>query len=188
MPDQPDKGTAAEQTSAGAAPGAADQPKINIHAQYIKDFSFENPLGPEGAAAITDNPDVKIEISTNARLLREGIHEVTLFIRGEARAGDTTLFIAELTYGGVFELENVPQESLGPALLIEGARMLFPFARNIVADATRDGGFPPLMINPIDFAALYREQHMTAKDDAGQGDAGQDDAGQDAAGQGGGTD
>lgn len=168
MPDQPDAGTAAQQTGAGAAADAADQPKINIHAQYIKDFSFENPLGPDGVSAITDNPDVKIEISTNARPLKEGTHEVTLFIRGEARSGDTTLFIAELTYGGVFELENVPEESLGPALLIEGARMLFPFARNIVADATRDGGFPPLMINPIDFAALYREQHMAPADKAEQ--------------------
>ncbi len=168
MPDQPDAGTAAQQTPGGPAADEADQPKINIHAQYIKDFSFENPLGPDAVSAIADNPDVKIEISTNARPVREGTHEVTLFIRGEARAGDTVLFIAELTYGGVFELENVPQESLAPALLIEGARMLFPFARNIVADATRDGGFPPLMINPIDFVALYRDQHMVQADNAGQ--------------------
>ncbi len=168
MPDQPDAGNAAQQTSAGSAADATEQPKINILAQYIKDLSFENPLGPDAISAMTDNPDVKIEISTNARPLQEGTHEVTLFIRGEARAGDTTLFIAELTYGGVFELENVPQESLGAALLIEGARMLFPFARNIVADATRDGGFPPLMINPIDFVALYRDQHMVQADNAGQ--------------------
>lgn len=167
MPDQPDAGTADQPTPAGSPVDEADQPKINIHAQYIKDFSFENPLGPDAISAIADNPDVKIEISTNARPLQEGTHEVTLFIRGEARAGDTALFIAELTYGGVFEMENVPQESLGPALLIEGARMLFPFARNIVADATRDGGFPPLMINPIDFVALYREQHMAQAGEAG---------------------
>jgi preprotein translocase subunit SecB len=168
QPDQPDAGNAAQQTSTGLAADEVDQPKINILAQYIKDFSFENPLGPDAISAIADNPDVKIEISTNARPLKEGTHEVTLFIRGEARAGDTTLFIAELTYGGVFELKNVPQESLGPALLIEGARMLFPFARNIVADATRDGGFPPLMINPIDFVSLYREQHMTQADNDGK--------------------
>lgn len=172
-PDTQDEESGAQQPEGGSEMDEAAQPKINIQAQYIKDLSFENPLGPEAVAAITQNPDVKVEISTNARPLAEGAHEVTLFIRGEAKTDDATLFIAELTYGGVFVLENVPQESLAPALLIEGARMLFPFARNIVADATRDGGFPPLMINPIDFVALYRDQHV-AKSEAQSGNTEQD--------------
>lgn len=160
MPDQPEGGATAQPSPAAPDEAAAQQPRINIQAQYIKDLSFENPLGPEAVSKISQNPEVKIEVNTNTRPLEGGSHEVTLFIRGEAKAGETTLFIAELTYGGIFQLENVPAETVAPALLIEGARMLFPFARNIVADATRDGGFPPLMINPLDFVALYRDQHM----------------------------
>lgn len=166
MPDLPDNEPGEGQPPAAPEDGGPLPPRINIQAQYIKDFSFENPLGPDAVAAITQNPDVKVEISTNTRPLPKGGHEVTLFIRGEATTGDTTLFIAELTYGGVFILENVPEDAVAPALLIEGARMLFPFARNIVADATRDGGFPPLMINPLDFVALYRDQHMAQKANA----------------------
>lgn len=163
MADQPEE-TAGEESSPSESETGDAQPRINIVAQYIKDLSFENPLGADAVSAIAQNPNVKVEINTNARPLNEGSHEVTVFIRGEATTGETTLFIVELTYGGIFQLENVPQESLGAALLIEGARMLFPFARNIVADATRDGGFPPLMINPIDFVALYRDQHMARQD------------------------
>ncbi|MHA1108016.1 MAG: protein-export chaperone SecB [Alphaproteobacteria bacterium] len=163
MADQSDEATG-DELSQNELEEASGQPRINVLNQYIKDFSFENPLGPDAATAIAQNPDVKVEINTNARPLENDTHEVTLFIRGEATSGDTVLFIAELTYGGVFHLENVPEESLGAALLIEGARLLFPFARNIVADSTRDGGFPPLMINPIDFVALYRDQHMKANE------------------------
>ena len=150
-----------------ATDDAADMqgdPRINIHAQYTKDLSFENPLGPNAQAAAQMNPEVSVEIHANARPLAEGGHEVTLFIRGEAKNKDATLFIVELTYGAVFTLENVPEDTVAPALLIEGARLLFPFARNIVADATLDGGFPPLLINPVDFAQLYQERHMNAAD------------------------
>ncbi len=146
----------------GAATGEQGEPKINIHTQYVKDLSFENPLGANAQAAVQMNPDVSVEIHTNARPLPDEGHEVSLFIRGEAKNGETTLFIVELTYAALFTLENVPEDMVATALLIEGARLLFPFARNIVADATRDGGFPPLLINPIDFAQLYQEQHMDA--------------------------
>ena len=151
-----------------AADGPGD-PRINIHAQYTKDLSFENPLGPNSQGAAQMNPEVSVEIHTKARPLPEGGHEVTLFIRGEAKNKDATLFIVELTYGAVFTLENVPEDTVGPALLIEGARLLFPFARNIVADATRDGGFPPLLINPVNFVQLYQERHVGAAD--GEADA-----------------
>ena len=146
------------------------EPKINIHAQYVKDLSFENPLGANAQAAVQMSPDVSVEIHTNARTLPEDGHEVSLFIRGEAKNGETTLFIVELTYAALFTLENVPEDTIAPALLIEGARLLFPFARNIVADATRDGGFPPLLINPIDFAQLYQKQHMDAAGPGTEGD------------------
>ncbi|MEE8334005.1 MAG: protein-export chaperone SecB [Alphaproteobacteria bacterium] len=150
-------------------------PQIGIEAQYIKDLSFENPLGPNAAAAIQTNPEVSVEVTTSARPLEGERYEVTLLIRGEARAADSTVFILELTYGGVFTLANVPDDAISPILMIEGARLLFPFARNIVADISRDGGFPPLFINPIDFVELYQQQHMTG--DNGDNGAAPDDSG-----------
>jgi len=162
MADQPNP------AQPGAEPGADAQaaPRISIESQYIKDLSFENPQGPNGQAAIAQNPEVSIEVNTNARPLGEqngvGRFEVTLLMRGEAKLKDSSVFIIELTYGGVISLANVPNEAIGPVLLIEGARMLFPFARNIIAEVTRDGGFPPLFIQPIDFVALYRDQQARA--------------------------
>jgi len=147
---------------AGAAESVATQlaPQLGIESQYIKDLSFENPLGPNAAAALRKQPQVEVELSTAARELSEGRYEVTIMVRGQAKVDNSAVFIAELTYGGVFSLQNVPSNAIKPVLLIEGPRMLFPFARNIVAEVTRDGGFPPLLINPIDFVQLYREQHM----------------------------
>ena len=135
--------------------------KVVVEAQYIKDLSFENPLGPESArAAIRGNPDINVEVTSNAHGLGDDRYEVTLFIRGEAKAGDQTVFIIEVTYGGAFNLAGVPQEAIAPLLLVEGAQLLFPFVRNIVAEVTSSGGYPPLMIAPMDFVALFREQHM----------------------------
>lgn len=158
MADEPD-------ASNGAAPDDDEliSPQIGIEAQYIKDLSFENPLGPDAAAAIQTNPEVSIEVTTSARPLDGNRYEVILLIRGEARAADSVVFILELTYGGVLTLSNVPEDAIGPILMIEGARLLFPFARNIVADISRDGGFPPLFINPIDFVELYQQQHMASE-------------------------
>jgi len=147
---------------------AANEPRIGIEHQYIKDLSFENPLGPASANAIQNNPQVSVEVRTSARSIAEGHYEVCLMIHGRATMGDSTVFIVELTYGAVVGLVNVPDEAVQPILLIEAARMLFPFARNIVADVTRDGGFPPLFLQPIDFMQLYREQH--APDDGNGAD------------------
>ena len=157
-----------------AAEGAAAAPQIGIESQYVRDLSFENPQGPNTANAVRQGPEVSIEINTNARPLEgDGRYEVTLFIRAEAKTKEATVFICELTYGGVFVLANVPDEALSPVLLIEGPRLLFPFARSIVADATREGGVPPLLINPVDFVQLYQERHMRG---AGNGsDEGTDD-------------
>ncbi|CAN0275777.1 unnamed protein product [Discosporangium mesarthrocarpum] len=132
-----------------------------IGAQYIKDFSFENPRGIETLSAIQENPDVSVDVSTNARAIgEEGMFEVLLFIRAEAQVEDNPVFIVELTYGGVVQVGGIPEEEIKPVVLIEGPRHLFPFARSIVSNAVRDGGFPPLLINPIDFGALYVEQHV----------------------------
>ena len=141
--------------------GQMESAPFMIGAQYIKDFSFENPRGIETLSAIQENPDVSVDVSTNARAIgEEGMFEVLLFIRAEAQIEENPLFIVELTYGGVVQVGNVPEEEIKPVVLVEGPRHLFPFARSIVSNAVRDGGFPPLLINPIDFGALYVEQHV----------------------------
>jgi preprotein translocase subunit SecB len=134
-----------------------DLPPIMIGAQYIKDLSFENPQGPEVLVSMSDSPQVNIDVNTSARALAEDVYEVALFVRGEAKSDDKTVFIVELTYGGIITLNDVPEENVQPLLLIEAPRHLFPFARGIVANVTRDGGFPPLLINPMDFVSLYNE-------------------------------
>ncbi len=145
--------------SNGAGEDEAAQAPLMIGAQYIKDLSFENPLGAETAAGLSENPSVSVEVNTSARPIAEDAFEVSLFIRGEAAAAEKTVFIIELTYGGIVVVGAAPEEDIRPLVLIEGPRHLFPFARAVVANTTRDGGFPPLMIGPIDFAALYFENH-----------------------------
>ncbi len=136
---------------------AAEGQAIAINAQYIKDLSFEAPGSPvvflKGQSSA---PDIQINVDVQAGSLQDKIFEVVLNIHAECKIDDKIAFIVELSYGGLFSL-NLPEETRKPALLIECPRLLFPFARNIVADVTRDGGFPPLMMNPLDFAAMYRD-------------------------------
>jgi preprotein translocase subunit SecB len=117
---------------------------------------------------LQNQPQVEVEVTTSARTMSEGQYEVCLIVRGQASADDATFFIVELTYGGVITLANVPEEAIEPVLLIEGARLLFPFARNIVAEVTRDGGFPPLFLAPIDFVQLYQQQHLGEQEDGAE--------------------
>jgi len=144
--------------------GEMESVPFMIGAQYIKDFSFENPRGIETLSSIQQNPDVNVDVSTNARAIgEEGMFEVLLFIRAEAQVDDSPVFIVELTYGGVVQVTGVPEEEVKPIVLIEGPRHLFPFARSIVSNAVRDGGFPPLLINPIDFSTLFVQQHVDSE-------------------------
>ena len=143
-------------TENGAAEGEA--PSMNVLAQYIKDLSFENPHAPHSLRPRDKQPEINININVNANPLSETDFEVELKLEAAAGADADTMFNVELTYGGVFRLENIPQEAIAPAILIECPRMLFPFARQIVADATRNGGFPPLLIDPVDFAALFQQR------------------------------
>lgn len=158
----------AESTPAGPAPGAAPSSglALTINLQYVKDLSFENPRAPHVFTPSEHQPQVQVNVDVGARQLAESAYEVTLTLNAEAKAGDQPVFMVELTYAGVFTVPALPQEQLRPLLLIECPRLLFPFARAVVAEATRDGGFPPLMINPIDFAALYRRQATTANPEA----------------------
>jgi preprotein translocase subunit SecB len=138
-------------------PGA--QPSMRILGQYLKDLSFENPHAPQSLAPQKAQPEISISINVNARNLATSDFEVELHIDAKATAeNNMVVFAAEILYAGVFRLENFPQNMLHPAVLIECPRMLFPFARQILGDATRNGGFPPLMLDPIDFAGMYQKR------------------------------
>ncbi len=129
------------------------QPRVQVMGQYIKDLSFENPGAP---GALTQRPAVDFGVDLQARRMDELHFEVELKLRANATVDSKPVFLMELVYGGLFRLENLPEEMMQQVLLIEAPHILFPFARRIVADVVRDGGMPPMMIEPIDFAALYR--------------------------------
>ncbi|WP_313523978.1 protein-export chaperone SecB [Shinella sp.] len=133
-------------------------PSLNILAQYVKDFSFENPGAPRSLQARDKAPAINISVNVNANPLSETDFDVILSLNAEAKDGDKILFNAELAYGGVFRVTGFPQEHMLPVLFIECPRLLFPFARQIISDATRNGGFPPLMIDPIDFAQMFSQR------------------------------
>lgn len=137
---------------------------LNITHQYVKDLSFENPGAPalflqppEGA------PDIAIEVNVTADQIGENLFEVNLHVEAQAKASETVLFITELDYGAIAEVGDIPEEHKQPLILIEVPRMLFPFARAIISNVTRDGGFPPLMISNVDFVDMYRRSTETAE-------------------------
>ena len=143
--------------SAGAAPGPAPQAQqLIVNAQYIKDFSFENPRAPQSLMQQTAPPNVEINVDVKAQSVAPDTFEVVLTINASAKTEADPLFLLELSYGSIVTIRNTPQELLPQFILVETPRLMFPFARNIIAEATRAGGFPPLMINPIDFAELLR--------------------------------
>src|SRR5215467_5967357 len=150
-----------------AAPGEAQQ--LIINAQYVKDLSFENPRAPQSLIQPTTQPSVDINVDVKAQNLAPDVFEVILTINATARAQDEPVFLVELAYGTIVTVKNTPPEMLAPLILIETPRIVFPFARAIIANATRDGGFPPLMINPIDFAELLRRQQTAAQTAAAPG-------------------
>ncbi|WP_454288834.1 protein-export chaperone SecB [Rhizobium arsenicireducens] len=133
-------------------------PSLNILAQYIKDLSFENPGAPRSLQSRDKAPAININVNVNANPLSDSDFDVVLALNAEAKEGDKVLFAAELIYGGVFRVTGFPQEHMLPVLFIECPRLLFPFARQIIADATRNGGFPPLLIDPIDFAQMFAQR------------------------------
>ena len=139
---------------------APPQVKMNVLAQFIRDLSFENILAQRGAGGDMQ-PDVQVQVNLDARK-RTADHQyevvMKLKIDSKAKGSGDQLFLMELDYGGVFHIENVPDEQMHPFLLIECPRMIFPFVRRIVADVTRDGGFPPLNLETIDFVTLYRNE------------------------------
>jgi len=140
------------------APAQDAQPQLNVVAQYIKDLSFENPNAPRSLMADGQQPQIGIQIKVDAAPLSETDVEVQLKLEGKAEAGGNLMFAFDLTYGGVFRIRNVPQDSMNALVLIECPRLLFPFAREIIANTVRNGGFPPLLLDPVDFVGLYRQR------------------------------
>src|SRR3569833_1211630 len=132
-------------------------PQLNVVAQYIKDFSFENPNAPKSLVG-GEQPQIGIQINVNAAPISDTDIEVVLQLSGKAETGGSLMFSFDLAFGGVFRIRNVPQESMNAAVLIECPRLLFPFAREIIATTVRNGGFPPLLLDPVDFVALYRQK------------------------------
>ncbi|MFZ1814861.1 MAG: protein-export chaperone SecB [Rhizobiaceae bacterium] len=145
-------------TEAGAGAQQQNGPMLSVLAQYVKDFSFENPHAPNSLRPRQTSPEINININVGANAMSQTEFEVTLKLDAKALAEKELVFNVELTYAGIFRLQGLPQEAMQPALLIECPRLLFPFARQIVSDATRNGGFPPLMIDPVDFARLYQSK------------------------------
>jgi preprotein translocase subunit SecB len=157
-------------------PAAQPIPPLVVNIQYVKDLSFEVPGAPQIYTQLKAQPQVSINLDVQARRVQEGqnIYEVAIVIRaeahdtaaaqtnGEAAPPPPTVFVAELTYAGVFTLNGLPDNAIEPVLLVECPRILFPFARNILSDVTRDGGFPPVLLQPIDFVALWQSRRNQA--------------------------
>ncbi len=155
----------------GAANGSvpdSDNPqrRISVNAQYIKDLSFENPNAPNSFFKGDKPPQINVNVNVGASNVGENAFEVVLHMGVESKRDDIAIFIMELAYAGVFTLSSVPEEDLEQILLIFCPGVLFPFARRIIADATQDGGFPPLLVDPIDFSHLYAQRAAESKESA----------------------
>jgi preprotein translocase subunit SecB len=144
------------------ANGADTAPQVGLISQYIKDLSFENPNAP-GVYQLQSQPQIDVQFGISANAVNEELHEVVLKIDVKAVAEDKTVFIVDLSYAALFGMRNMPEDQIQPFLLAEGPRLIFPFARRVLADAVRDGGFAPLVLEPIDFGGLYMQQAEAAK-------------------------
>jgi preprotein translocase subunit SecB len=157
--------TSMSTTNGGPEPQTA-MPQVGVLAQYVKDFSFENPHAPRSLAPSSQQPGINIQINVDATPMTETDFEVTLRLEGKAESQGLVLYSFELVFSGVFRIVNVPADSLQPFVMIECPRLLFPFAREIISTAVRNGGFPPLLLNPIDFVDLYRQRLAASQNQA----------------------
>ena len=147
----------ADDTQGAAAPQPGNAPSMNLVGQYIRDLSFENPGAPGTLLGGGANPAFNVSISVGVKKQNDEIYAVELTLNAKANREDVVLFNVELVYGGVFRLKNVPENQLSQLLMIECPRLIFPFARQVLASVTQQGGFPPLMMEPVDFSAIYRQ-------------------------------
>jgi preprotein translocase subunit SecB len=149
----------------GVQPGqpGADAPQVAALAQYVKDLSVENPSAP-AVYQWNEQPQLDVQFNINVNKVADEVHEVILKIDASARSASGVHFVIDLSYGGIFALRNLPEGAIPPFLLVEAPRLLFPFARQVIAAATSEAGFPPLMLDPIDFAGIYMAQTQAAQD------------------------
>ncbi|MCA6287413.1 protein-export chaperone SecB [Phenylobacterium sp.] len=150
-------------SDADTPPAAPAEPGIRILAQFVRDLSFENPRAPDILRSGGAQPQIDMGVEMNARGREDGLFEVDLKLSARAARDDGPFFVVELVYGGLFAIDGVPPENLEPVLLVECPRFLFPFARRIIADVTADGSFPPFMLDPIDFGAVYMARKAEAE-------------------------
>jgi preprotein translocase subunit SecB len=154
-----DQTTPTPDTAAAPAEGQkAEQPRLVLHSQFLQDMSFENQNGSQSFTKGDLSPQVKLNMNVDSRKLGESTYEVALKITGDADQDGERCFLVEVDYRGVFSLTGADENVVHPVLMVEGPRTIFPFARRIVADAVRDGGFPPLMLEPVDFLSVFRQR------------------------------
>ncbi len=164
-----------EGSGASESGPAADQFPITVNAQYVKDFSFEAPGLPKALSELTQPPGVDVKVDIKVRRMEDPTWDVELHIGGVAknRSTDEVIFVVELVYSGLFTLNAVPEHAVRPVLLIECPRLLFPFARGLIATVTREAGVPPMLISPVDFHDLYRRHIEQSRNEAEPGEAGE---------------
>jgi len=141
-----------------AAGNQAQLPQLNVLGQYVKDFSFENPNAPRSLAPSQEQPQLNVQINVGVNQLAATDYEVTLKLEGKAESQGMVLFVFDLTFSGMFRIVNIPQEHVQPMVMIECPRLLFPFAREIIATAVRNGGYAPFLLDPVDFVSLYHQR------------------------------
>ncbi len=146
----------------GSSGSGAGGPLVTVRTQYIKDLSFENPGAPRSLADSETPPNIQVNVDVEAKPFPQNHYEVALHITATAKREEASLFMIELVFAGLFALENIPRDRIENVCLVECPRLLFPFARRIIADNTREGGFPPLLLDPIDFARLLRQHREGA--------------------------
>ena len=147
----------AEETNGAAEPAAAAQPRLQILTQYVRDLSFENIAAQKGIASDA-KPEIRVQVNIDVQQRAAEHFEVALKLKVESKTAEQPVFILELDYAGIFHIQNVPQEQLHPLLMIECPRLIFPYVRRIASDVTRDGGYPPLNLEQVDFLSLYRAE------------------------------
>jgi preprotein translocase subunit SecB len=163
-----------EPTTGGNGSGQnADAPQVTILAQYIKDLSVENPSAPQ-VYQWQVQPTLDVQFNINVQTAADDVHEVSLKIEVTARSDNGVHFVVDLSYAGLFGLRNVPAEALQPFLLVEAPRLIFPFARQIVSEAVSNSGFPPLLLDPIDFTAAYMAQLQAQQQEGAAPTAGEE--------------
>ena len=163
MSDAPPPETPANPPEGAAANATSEGLPLVIHTQYVKDLSFENPNAPAVLASMSEPPKIEIALDVGARRFHERLFELSLKARLQAKAGENLAFILELEYGALASVEaSVEETAIEELLVVDGARMVFPFLRRVISDCTRDGGFPPVLVNPVDFKQLHERRKQQA--------------------------